>query len=70
MTAKTTARVTVMRFKFFSIIEVPEKVEGRAPPKASERPVPFPECKSMATINAKDTNIWIPIITLNITYIK
>jgi hypothetical protein len=38
-----TARATVIRFKFFSIILVPEKVLGKAPPKALDRPVPLPE---------------------------
>ena len=45
---------------------VPEKVVGKAPPKASDRPEPFPECNNMANIRAKETKICIPTTTLNI----
>jgi hypothetical protein len=56
VTPKQAARPTVILLRFFSIMLVPEKVDGRAPPNALERPVPFPECKRIATINPTDNN--------------
>ncbi len=64
---KMRAKTTVIRLRFRSIIVVPEKVVGSAPPNASESPEPFPECNNMAIIKDMDTKICIPITTLIIT---
>ena len=37
------AKAMVIRFRLRSIMVVPEKVEGKAPPKVSDKPAPFPE---------------------------
>jgi len=69
---KINAKATVILLRFRSIIVVPEKVVGKAPPKASDRPEPFPECNNIAIIRAKDTKICIPTTILNIVikYLK
>jgi len=40
---KVMARTIVIRFRLRSMMVVPEKVEGKAPPKVSDKPAPFPE---------------------------
>jgi hypothetical protein len=57
-TAKINDNTIVILLRFFSIILVLVN-EDIAPPKASDRPPPFPECSRTKTIKAIQTIICI-----------